>query len=1125
MVDFKVDDPVKVKGDLEGIVAWMDGETVGVRLTGKSVGKGNTDGTALDTTGVRHFECPAKSGLFCTVADLEKRALTRLEELQIKRELATSRTSGGTSSITPRRSATGVTTKTTAASAASSSSSGTAAATAGSRSPTAAGSAKDRLESIRKRREALIKSKQQPPAADGTATAAPGDEPPTAAHASSKTPAASSTSTTTFSSGMDTTVSASSNSKVIEEQQQLLLEGQQLVRDKMVENRQLQQRVVVLEQQLVQQQLSLSIPPTTPTKARLSQTLEQSQQEALQLQTQNATYRDTIDDLTVSQHQLQTQVKVLTDRETTAVTDLLQARVEVTSLQNQLTELVGQHDQRGTADAIHYKERAKLQAQVAACQRQLDDMVHQKLDLEAAMGELALDKEHLTEQLEELQEKAEEWKLDAETAQMELEELKVEMEHKSLPPVIGNPSGGTGGESDYQQLSDEQVRVQNGRLREALIRLREQSTLDRLELTRQLKTLEKQATENRADATLMQDLQNDKKRCLEEINELKDMVEQGSAFEGMVEDLSDRLMAMEEDTIALRSTIRELEEAAELATELEEVQADELRALASDLEARDTMIRNLEEAIRLQRRREEDFKRTTTNYRNAVDTLKQEKQALLEMQTSSDSQTKASQKALSRAAQWVADAARMRKRDAVAALTASERSFYDHLSSRLESLLPTNIAYNEITAIKGELIAGSAISKAAASLEGIQQSMLKAIVPQVEVVVANTSVEFSPLPAFSEDEKQAILLSFHQADFADVLVEASSQCLRCLAAGQWPDLLSPDLSIELGAVFGHTIPEMDAALASVLRTIKEEDGLSIEQSNMGELQLTVTTSLQNMKNEMEREDGLIVPSDWNPPAWKLFRDACKAKLRCMAVAAAMSGVMGRNETSLGKLYNKLEQCASQASSAFSKLSLLDVQGAKFVNELTGLYDTLSQDSEALLAATREFLNTSGGNDTFQGCQNAADAMLRSLSKSLTILRAENLNADGTHALSPECKDPWAGLLQLSKDVQSTNGDPDDVNGLLRARNIEQSLSDAVEKVPLLEISNVKVAHLEKVRAFPAFSSASLIFPIILLSDFVDPIQGNCDAKCKNVRIGKATRQIQFCTYRPQQQSCRPFFFG
>lgn len=42
-----------------------------------------------------------------------------------------------------------------------------------------------------------------------------------------------------------------------------------------------------------------------------------------------------------------------------------------------------------------------------------------------------------------------------------------------------------------------------------------------------------------------------------------------------------------------------MEEAAEIAAEMEEVQADELKIMMRDLEGRDALVNNLEEAIRM----------------------------------------------------------------------------------------------------------------------------------------------------------------------------------------------------------------------------------------------------------------------------------------------------------------------------------------------------------------------------------------------------------------------------------------------------------------------------------------------------------------------------------------------
>jgi hypothetical protein len=77
-----------------------------------------------------------------------------------------------------------------------------------------------------------------------------------------------------------------------------------------------------------------------------------------------------------------------------------------------------------------------------------------------------------------------------------------------------------------------------------------------------------------------------------QISDLKDMFKQGSAYEVMVEDLHDRLLILEEELVTLQQTIREMEEAADITAELEEVQTEELKAVNRDLEDRESIIRN-----------------------------------------------------------------------------------------------------------------------------------------------------------------------------------------------------------------------------------------------------------------------------------------------------------------------------------------------------------------------------------------------------------------------------------------------------------------------------------------------------------------------------------------------------
>ena len=230
-------------------------------------------------------------------------------------------------------------------------------------------------------------------------------------------------------------------------------------------------------------------------------------------------------------------------------------------------------------------------------------------ETETALEELALDKEQLLEEKEILEEKAEELNLDLEAFKMELEEAKLDLEDAkaqsdsfggrmlSLDDDMSGKAGtGTGADADDVVKS---VSLQNSRLREAILRLREQSNVEKMDLSRKLRVAEKYAESGRELVAEVETLRSRKASLEAQNRDLQETVDVGSAFEGMVEDLSDRIISLEDDNAGLRQSINDLEEAAELAAEMEEVQADEAKALMKDLESRDTKIINLEEAIKM----------------------------------------------------------------------------------------------------------------------------------------------------------------------------------------------------------------------------------------------------------------------------------------------------------------------------------------------------------------------------------------------------------------------------------------------------------------------------------------------------------------------------------------------
>jgi len=87
-----IDDAVYVMGEpprLTGIVKYVgetsqegDDRLIGIVMTGGSMGRGNTDGFRK---GVRHFTCEQNNGMFIEEGKLEKRRLTKLEELRLRR--------------------------------------------------------------------------------------------------------------------------------------------------------------------------------------------------------------------------------------------------------------------------------------------------------------------------------------------------------------------------------------------------------------------------------------------------------------------------------------------------------------------------------------------------------------------------------------------------------------------------------------------------------------------------------------------------------------------------------------------------------------------------------------------------------------------------------------------------------------------------------------------------------------------------------------------------------------------------------------------------------------------------------------------------------------------------------
>lgn len=1111
------------KNSLQGVVAYLGkvqfaegSDWVGVRLTGLSAGKGRNDGSV---GGVRYFDGVGQlGGVFVRRGAVTRRTLSRLEELRLRRELgnSNSNTGGGgrRSGIAPPSS-----------SSSSRKTSATAVAPAAKSDPSTdsgagADDGKSRLEKIRERRAAL------------TTNTSSRSNPPSSSSTTPLSPATTKTITTTSSiSGEGSNENPETSAVVSSLREQIdSLAGRLHERE---------DEIVTLRENLTRSEREtdearreteeareeaaravVDAVVTASASAEEGYGAAEEDDEAVEarddrdaiivklksdLDAANDARTDIESKLRLSETNLAA-AKQSFEREKEKRAEesadydvrLSDAKSQISTLEREVASLTDRASARGASDATHYRERAALQAEVGSLSRRVKELEAEKVDLDTNLEELTLDKEQLQEEKEALEDRLEEMKIDTESAQIEVEELRVELEDSRERLAKLEASGATlksiddaDSSADTPDGADAEdvaqaLSIQNSRLREAILRLREQSAVEKLDLGRQLRAAEKDAEAGRALQKEVEGLRTSKAKLNAEVHDLKEMVDQNAAFEQMVEDLSEKVMVLEDQNISSRGTIREMEEAAEIAAEMEEVQADENKALMRDLEGRDTSILNLEEAIKAQRRREEDFQRTVGNYRSTVERLQLEKNALLAVRDGGDGEKdrlhEMAQKALAQAAQLVSDAAKARKTEASAAFDHVEAQISGHYCNRLEELLPQSVVASEVASIRGELLLSKVACKSALSLSGVHavsSSFIRKGLDAVSRVDGAVEADVDKVP-LSDTATQQIATMIHQTEFARIVVEIGSESLRFLSVGQWPDLLSPSGSAQFGGAMIHAIAPVDAALGQQLTTLKEEGGLSPHRSSLIELERVMRDATLALSSATDENGDSLVPPSWSPPGWEVVRDASATKFWVTGAFAILATTVtppeGTDAAALASasiaakavkpLLGKIDQIYVECSKLCVALGGLPPNDDRTASEISNVIKELKMLSEKLFNSIKSMV--SDGifllGPKIDECDKSADDAMKSAARAASSFRTAKVaptEETAYHALSPESDDPWSGIVALVRKISSLDGNADDINFIMRAHAMEQNLTEAVDNGSKLAVANAKVVALEK----------------------------------------------------------------
>ena len=791
----------------------------------------------------------------------------------------------------------------------------------------------------------------------------------------------------------------------------------------------------------------------------------------------------------------QTEKQARSDEQKSYEADKTVFTSQISSLERELKVLQERVSDKSSSQEHSHVTLAKLRAELTSLQRKNEELSNDKMELETTLEELVLDKEQLGQEKEMVEDELEECKIDLESAQLEMEDVKAQLEEgqaavsRAMEGALdGAPA--EGGEDDPNNTSlssnaDAQdvtrsLTVQNTRLRTALIRLREQSELERNELQRQLKAYHTDSTNKEELQTELDTLKSTHASTLAEVRELKDIIDQTSALEETIETLSDKVWNLEESNAALERTVRELEEEMETSAEMEEVQAEELKMVMRDLEGRDALVGNLEEAIRMQRRREEDFQRYVEEFRTVISSLKQEKATLLALTDDNQGEKShllaTSKKALAQAAQLASDAAEARQRSSEAAFQMIAARSATYLSQRLETLLPSGVVSSELAAIKGEMSLAKVADKATVSLTTVEEVFNKAIEKGLSGISEFNTLEDGASMILSDASVQQIGVMTHQASFASMTIEAATDALRLMAAGQWPELLSQEVSADLGGVVSHSVADLDLALSEQLKLLKSEGVLSPLRSSLSDLDQSVRNTRLALFSATDESGNTVIPNDWKPPGWEALKALSLGRFACLGATAVISSAISPMEDAedeppatppknLADVLSKAKQSCDTLLDVCKKLASLqlnDTDTLGSLNELSSQYQTSSLALFDCVKTTFEEQNIT--RDEVNNISVVLEQVVSSARSLSALARKAELGGNhetNNHYLSAEFGDAWGGITEIVSQVRAIDGDSEDVNYLMRSTAIENQLAEAVEKEPQLAIANTKIASLEK----------------------------------------------------------------
>ncbi|GAB7360344.1 hypothetical protein MBLNU230_g8302t1 [Neophaeotheca triangularis] len=298
-------------------------------------------------------------------------------------------------------------------------------------------------------------------------------------------------------------------------------------------------------------------------------------------------------------------------------------RLEDKELKQQLDRV---QQERDKYQSIIEKLQTKYQPQqqeIAELKKAMNESEKNQVDIEALQAEHDSIMEMATLDREMAEETAETLKTELEALRSKNEEMELELE------VLREENGELSKEMSPEERTSTgwlQMEKSNERLREALLRLRDMTHEQEAELKDQIKNLEAQIKEFDEYKTGFEETKEKLLRTEADAEDLRQQLEAALGAEDMIEELTERNMAMQENLGQLRGTIEDLENLKELNDELEINHVEAEKQMQDEIDFKESLLLDRERTAKQQQEALDDADYTIRRFRELVSTLQSDLQ-------------------------------------------------------------------------------------------------------------------------------------------------------------------------------------------------------------------------------------------------------------------------------------------------------------------------------------------------------------------------------------------------------------------------------------------------------------------------------------------------------------------